>query len=67
MAFALPLILLAADLSGATAAPVSGGRAVAQARVEIVEPVTNTPRAAPHMPVRQVSQTRDGRWLVEFQ
>lgn len=45
----------------------SGARAIAQVLVEVLEPVTNMPRAGPHARVRQLRQTRDGRWFVEFQ
>lgn len=45
----------------------SGVRAIAQVVVEVLEPVTNTPRPGPHAPVRQIRRTRDGRWFVEFQ
>lgn len=68
MTTTLALIGAALVTVGQDQPPRGGGvRATVQVVAEIVEPVTNAPRGAPHMPVRQVRQTSDGRWLVEFQ
>lgn len=44
----------------------SGGvRVVAMATAEVLEPITNDPRASDRP--RRLSRTRDGRLLVEFE
>ncbi len=70
MTLALIPLLLAAAVPApgdAQAARQGGVRVVATARAEILAPVTNAPQAAAGAPLRQVSQTRDGRSFVEFQ
>ncbi len=72
MRVALILIAALGGVSGAETGEEPAPRrarvqAVAQVVVEVLEPVTNWPRAGPHAPVRQIRRTRDGRWLVEFQ
>ena len=72
MQTALILIAALGGVSGADTgqepAPRGGGaRVVAQVVVEVLEPVTNVPRATGDVRARQIRRTRDGRWLVEFQ
>lgn len=59
----VPVLLSVAPFAGER----SGVRVVALAQVEIVAPVTNAP-APSHAAVEQmVTQTRDGRYFVEYQ